>query len=417
MRVRFAHNHDQAPPFAAAPLPSARTAGWRALSVFSGCGGLDLGFLQEGIFASAAHDIDGKALATYARNIPSTTIRANLAETIPSSCDNHVLLAGAPCQGFSTAGKREVEDPRNALLMRVADIALHNHSQVVVVENVPAATSGPHRRHWEALEDRLRLAGYNVRRVVLEGEASGLAQRRRRLFLLCWLGSDCINILLPAKPALTVREAFGGLEGVDDHDVVWPHRSHKDWQIARHIPPGHRLSNVRRSDRTVATWDIPEVYGDTSEEERRVLTAVSRLRRRDRVRTFGDGDPVPRDRISQELGRDADVDIERLIAAGYLRPVEKLVELRQTYNGRYRRLIWDAAAPTVDTKFGRMDLFLHPSEHRGMTSREAARIQGFPDAFRLTGSAKDKFVQIGNAVPPPMAAAIAAFVREALLKA
>ena len=148
-----------------------------------------------------------------------------------------------------------------------------------------------------------------------------------------------------------------------------------------------------------------------------MLTTVGKLRRRERVRSFGDGDPVPLDRISRELGRPVNNEVERLVAAGYLRWAANGVELKQTYNGRYRRLMWDATAPTVNTKFGRMDLFLHPSEHRGMTPREAARIQGFPDAFRFTGSAKDKFMQIGNAVPPPMAAGLAEFVREALLKA
>lgn len=417
MRVSFVRDHSQAPPFAGVPLPSAGGAGWRALSVFSGCGGLDLGFLQEGVFASAAYDIDGKALATYTRNLPRVARQADLAATLPSHGDSRVLLAGAPCQGFSTVGKREVEDARNALLMRVADVALHNRSQVVIVENVPAATSGPHRRLWEALEDRLRLRGYNVRRVFLDAEACGLAQRRRRLFLLCWRGSDCINVALRIKPSLTVRQVLGDVESADDHDLTWPPLDHKDWLIARRIPPGHRLSNVRRSDRTVATWEIPEIYGHTSEKERGVLTTVARLRRRDRIRTFGDGDPVLLDRISQELGCPVSNEVERLVAAGYLRWATNGVELKQTYNGRYRRLMWDATAPTVDTKFGRIDLFLHPGEHRGMTPREAARIQGFPDAFRFVGSAKDKFTQIGNAVPPPMAASLAEFVREALLKA
>jgi DNA (cytosine-5)-methyltransferase 1 len=71
----------------------------------------------------------------------------------------------------------------------------------------------------------------------------------------------------------------------------------------------------------------------------------------------------------------------------------------------------------VDTKFGRADLFLHPSEHRGMSPREAARLQGFPDHFEFLGTRQDKFVQIGNAVPPPMASALCEFIREAILKA
>lgn len=405
------------PSFAKVPLPSAGTAGWGGLSIFSGCGGLDLGFLQEGIFAQAAYDIDRTALSTYVTNLPHVAVRADLETHSPALGNNRVLLAGAPCQGFSTAGKRKVEDPRNALLMRVADIALAQKSQVVVVENVPAAISGMHRKLWEAFEDRLRLAGFNVRRILLEGLSCGLGQRRKRLFLLCWRGSDCINVRIRDRPSLTVREVLHGVGLPNDNEILFPKPGERDWLIARRVPAGHKISNVRVSERAVATWEIPEVYGATTQSERDLLSAVTRLRRRDRVRSFGDGDPVHIERLAREIGRPVDRPVERLVKAGYLREIGECVDLRQTYNGRYRRLEWDTPSPTVDTRFGRIDLFLHPEEHRAMTPQETARIQGFPDAFRFLGTRKEKFIQLGNAVPPPMAAALAEYVREAILKA
>ena len=392
-------------------------AGWEATSIFSGCGGLDLGFLQQGIFSHAAYDLDRKALATYAENLSDVSRPADLAKYTPYTRPGRILLAGAPCQGFSTAGKRLLDDSRNALLMRVADIALANQSKVIIIENVPAAFSGQHRKLWEAVEDRLKMAGYNVRRILLEGLSCGLAQRRKRLFLLCWLGSDCINLHLRNEPSLTVRDALRGVDFAPDNEIEWPEPRSRDWVIARNIPPGHKLSNVRLSDRAIATWDIPEIYGTTTEQEREMLVMVARLRRRERVRSYGDGDPVHVERLSRQLGRAVHEEIESLVAKGYLKVVGESVELRQTYNGRYRRLEWDAPSPTVDTRFGRVDLFLHPESDRGMTPREAARIQGFPDNFKFCGARKEKFVQIGNAVPPPMASTLAEYVREAILKA
>lgn len=404
------------PSYAYRPIPNPLLSGWRALSIFSGCGGMDVGFLQEGIFSKQAVDIDQISLKTYEKNLFDVTSQADLSLCLPVETDSQILLAGAPCQGFSTAGKRRLADPRNALLMRVADVALANKSKVVVVENVPAALSGEHRHLWLSLEDRLRMAGYNVRRLLLEGEKCGLAQRRRRLFLVCWKGSDCINLNMENLGAIALKQALEGLPDTFGLDRDWPKPEGKDAKIIQHIKPGQKMSNVRLSDRAVPTWDIPEVFGLVSDFDKDVLRAVARLRRRERVRSTGDGDPVSLERINKFLGRKSKRAAQSLTKRGFLREVGKMYELAQTYNGRYRRLNWDDLSPTVDTRFGRVDLFVHPDEDRGFTAREAARIQGFPDGFEFCGSKKDQFTQIGNAVPPPMAASLAAFIREAILK-
>jgi DNA (cytosine-5)-methyltransferase 1 len=115
------------------------------------------------------------------------------------------------------------------------------------------------------------------------------------------------------------------------------------------------------------------------------------------------------------LNRPCGKDVERLVQGGYLRRVDAFIDLRHTYNGKFRRLTMNGISPTVDTHFGDPTLFLHPSEHRGLTPREAARIQGFQDEFELPVSRARAFRMIGNAVPPPMGARLAAFVRQALL--
>lgn len=405
----------RAPAFALAPLPNVANCQWGAVGLFAGGGGLDLGFVANGVGTHAAYDDSKAATASYNANVHQVSRIADLAKYTPEDrCD--VMLAGAPCQGFSTSGRRFPADPRNALLMRVADIAIMALPKVLVVENVPAALSGVHRSHWIALEDRLRLAGYNVARLQMNGEESGVAQRRRRLFLLAWRGSGCVRLELPTVITPDLRSTLFGIPERSCHDPQRPSSDSLDARVAAVIGSGQKLCNVRVSERAVPTWSIPSVFGDTSSEEREVLVAVTRLRRRARKRSFGDGDPVPLTVIQEYLGRSPSANVERLVEAEYLRLIEGDVELRHTYNGKYRRLSWNEPSPTVDTHFGRPSLFLHPEEDRGLSVREAARIQGFPDAYALPESRRDGFDIIGNAVPPPMAARLAAFVREALLK-
>jgi len=404
-----------APAYATAPLPTPQDCAWDAISLFSGGGGLDLGFTAEGVRINAAYDNWRPALLCHDAALPGAARLADLQRFTPDErCA--ILLAGAPCQGFSTAGRRDAEDPRNALLRRVADITLTTKPRVVVVENVPAALSGRHGRHWTVLEDRLRLSGYHVRRVFLSGEESGVSQRRRRLFMLAWLGNDCIRLELEKDPAPSLRSSLAGVEDQVDHDPHWPERQSLDAKIAAGIGAGQKLSNVRTSARAVPTWQMPEVFGATSFDERSVLRAVSVLRRRARRRNWGDGDPVDLHILAAEVGFDPRPHVMRLIEANYLRSIDGRVELRHTYNGKYRRLSWEEASPTVDTHFGRPSLFLHPDQDRGLSVREAARIQGFADAYRLPVRRAEAFEIIGNAVPPPMAGRLAAFIREALLK-
>jgi len=325
------------------------------------------------------------------------------------------MLAGAPCQGFSTIGKRSVDDPRNGLVMRAARIAVAARPRVLVMENVPAALSGMHGRIWAEAEALLCSAGYNVRRYVAEGIDSGVPQRRRRLFMICWQGSDCVRVEPDVVAGPGLLEALSGLEHNLDHDPLPLPPGSRDAIIAEAIPPGSKLCNVRISDAALPTWSLPGIFGETTPSQRELLIAVVRLRRRDRRRDFGDADPVLPCQVANYLNRPVDADIAQLIAVGYLRDLAPYVDITHTYNGKFRRLDWRMPAPTVDTHFGDPRLFLHPKENRGLTPRETARIQGFPDSFAFIGGRRERFRLIGNAVPPPMAARIAAFVRCALM--
>lgn len=384
-------------------------------SLFSGCGGFDLGFEAEGFRPTAAFDISPAVVNTYNRNVAPVARKCDLSVETPS-ISSDVLLAGSPCQGFSTAGRRNLADPRNDLLIRAGEIALASKPRVFILENVPAAISGRHGTRWEKVEAMLKGAGYRVSRVTAEGPTSGVAQLRKRLFLLAWKGNEarCDLADVSAPSLATSLAAVSGLQG---HDPVILPPGSKESAIAGHIRPGQKLCNVRVSEAAVATWDIPEVFGSVSAAEVEVLRAIVRLRRRDRRRDFGDADPVLPSKVCDFLGRCCEREISTLLEIGYLRRIDEFIDLRHTYNGKFRRLTFDAPSPTVDTHFGDPGLFLHPSEDRGMTPREAARIQGFSDNFELPSSRPQAFRMIGNAVPPPMGAKLARFVRSALLDA
>lgn len=388
------------------------------VSLFSGCGGLDLGFSERGFDCLAAYDCDPVAVRNHNRNLGGAAREWNLEKGLPwDSRTNRpqVLLAGAPCQGFSNLGKRDVNDPRNKLLRTTAAIAIQLRPRVVLIENVPAARSGDHKSHWDSLEAALKAAGYNVSTQQCAASDFGLAQLRKRLVLIAWNTGRLATFSLPGHRPTTIREALSDMDSVENNEKEFLKPGSAASLIAQKIRAGQKLSNVRAGHNIVHTWDIPEVFGHVTPRERELLIAVLRLRRRNRVRDFGDADPVTKDNIETHLGRSADKDLSSLIEKKYIRMVGEKFDLCNTFNGKYKRLTWDGCSRAVDTKFGEARLFLHPDEDRGFTVREAARLQGFPDSYTFVGPRRDQFRMVGNAVPPPMAAFTADFIREALL--
>ena len=386
------------------------------VSVFSGCGGFDIGFRSAGFVPIAAFDQDRVAVENYRDNIGPRAIVADLTKELPFSSQESVgvMLAGPPCQGFSTAGNRDPNDRRNDLLPLNAQLALRLKPQVVVVENVSGVQSGEHARHWTELEYRLRLAGYRTHSILVDGLMVGMAQRRRRWFLFAWRTRCEVNLSWPTARADRLDRVLSGVECQTSHNPKPLQEGSRLHKIARRIGPGQKLCNVRGGLRSVHTWHIPEVFGRTTAAECALLEAVMRIRRAERRRDRGDADPVTPKRLKREFGNRVEALIHSLLIKGYLRQLGRYVDLVHTFNGKFRRVRWEDVSCTVDTRFGDPHLFLHPNEHRPFTVREAARIQGFPDAYNFRGSERDHFRLIGNAVPPQMAAGAAMIARRLL---
>lgn len=386
------------------------------LSLFAGCGGFDLGFTLAGFQCISAFDSDPAAVEAHRRNLRSTIHLKDLSNALPDGIVKgkiDVVVAGPPCQGFSTAGKREINDPRNSLLLVPALIASRLSPKAVVVENVTGATAGIHRMHWDALSARLRAAGYRTSELLCNAAHYGVPQTRRRVLLIAWNTGHDVDVRIPEIPGGVLRNVLQKINGAPNHSPRVLAESSLAARIAAHIKPGQKLCNVRAGDRSVHTWQIPAVFGRTTRMERSLLDTLLVLRRRTRLRDYGDADPVTESSLSRAMGLPVHDVIASLLAKGFIKRVGNRYDLVHTFNGKYRRLPFDEPAPTVDTRFGDPRYFLHPRHDRGFTVREAARIQGFPDSFAFPGNLKTQYRLVGNAVPPPLAKQIACFLRSA----
>ena len=388
------------------------------VSLFSGCGGFDLGFERAGFRCLRAFEIDSNTASVYRNNLAGTLTLCDLSKPVQFSKDLRkvdVVIAGPPCQGFSTIGKRALNDPRNSLLVEAARLAISLRPKVIVLENVAGVLAGSHRRFWNHASQLLRSNAYKTSDIVCDTAELGLSQKRKRILCFAWKGDFDGPIELPKRDGGTLKDALQRLRGLPNHQYKLLDPNSRAGRIARCIKQGQKLCNVRLSPRAVHTWSIPEVFGRTTCDERMVLEALVRRRRQQRVRDFGDADPVSANALRHAIGRPVANVLARLIAKGYVRQIDSTYDLAHTFNGKFRRLGWMAPAPTVDTKFGDANYFLHPEEHRAFSVREAARIQGFPDDFIFAGPLQSQFQMIGNAVPPPVAQLVAALVSRRLL--
>lgn len=380
-------------------------------SLYSGCGGLDLGFHQAGLRSVGALDFDSNALQNLSSNLGTKATCMDLSKFGDQHRDligdADILLAGPPCQGFSTAGLNDPEDHRNDHVWNVARIAGLIKPRVVIIENVRGLLNPKNSMHLDKTIAGLRQHGYSVSWDKYNLSDYGIPQSRVRVIILAVLSDDMFQLKIPCRERQCIRSALDGVQDIEDFTIRPLVAGSDELRIARKIAPGQKLSNVRSGLSSVHTWEIPDVFGKVTGLEAKLLETVVKLRRQNRRRDFGDADPVAKGEIEKFFGRKTEALIKSLITKKYLRRVETEVDLTNTFNGKFRRLQWDDVSPTVDTRFGQARYFLHPDEDRGFTVREAARLQSFPDTFSFSGSDSAKYRMIGNAVPPSFAKLVA----------
>ena len=241
----------------------------RVIDLFSGAGLFSSAFVAEGFRVTLAVEQNRVAAETYRVNLGDHIRVDDLTKMKPAgTCD--VLVAGPPCQGFSTLGTRDKSDPRNRLSLIVGEWADLLKPKLLVVENVPTFLGS---RYWARLNKKLKHLGYQTSTVVLNAADYGLPQIRRRCFAFASrVGTPTIE---PPKsgPHMTVREAWAGLParptGVNGHFAPAPSAI----ALARMkvIPPGGDKRDVLRSAPHLAPPSWWKISGEATDVWGRML--------------------------------------------------------------------------------------------------------------------------------------------------
>jgi DNA (cytosine-5)-methyltransferase 1 len=356
----------------AAMYSSAPCTNLTAMSLFSGCGGLSLGFSKAGFQIKGFLEIEDALSSIYQLNFPGvgrlgadiTAISDEIIRREHSRIgDVDAIIGGPPCQGFSLSGKRNVNDPRNNLFTDYLRFIRVFRPKVAVIENVRLLTSmkmadGTFVKHQ--IEQSFASEGYSVAMYEVNARDYGVPQHRERVFFVAvrkdlnaapsfpspthGISSDMFTRKAPwrtfadACSDLTYLEA--GEKSQDPLHFAVAHPNHViDW-----------------------LWDVREGYS-----------------------AHENTDPAKRPPSG--------------------------------YNTTYKRQIWLQPGATVQTTFGMISgcRNVHPIATRSLTIREAARLQSFPDEYQFDGSLGVIRTGIGNAVPPLLAYALGNHVRTTLL--
>ncbi|HEY5332639.1 MAG TPA: DNA cytosine methyltransferase [Solirubrobacterales bacterium] len=335
------------------------------VDLFAGCGGMTLGFEDSGAFESVfAVEFDRDAAATYAANF-GDHVACGPIEDVAAFPPADLVIGGPPCQGFSPLNRAAVGFERRGLWRQYLRALEAVEPRAFVMENVPELLCSAEYLEFQSRAESL---GFQVEAEILNAADFGVPQRRRRAIVIGTRSSaptpwpspthadptlvrDTRTSVGGVEPWVTFREAVVGLQLQPDN---------RSW----HRPRNPRPESVRRYKA------VPRDGGDRFAMQRNLDRA-------------GLGELVPRCWREKPTGT-TDV---------------------------FGRLWWDRPALTIRTEFYKPEKgrYLHPSAHRPITVREAARLMSFPDDFVLPEEQAMSSVarQIGNAVPPLLARRIA----------
>jgi DNA (cytosine-5)-methyltransferase 1 len=386
-----------------------------AADFFCGAGGLSLGFKAAGYRIAFANDIDPDCRGTYSYNHKRTkffpgSIEALTAEGIFKDTDLKkgeidVLIGGPPCQGFSiNAPKRDENDARNQLFTQYGRLVLEGlQPRVVLMENVPGMLSLQSGRFVNAIYALFGSAGYRMDHMILCAAHYGIPQERWRLFFIGTRLKDREISFPKPKFSAPVRANFTG-----GRDLTWlKYIAQNSRGLKQYIAVKEAISDLP-----------PLAVFEGSEEAAYTLPPQSKYQRQLRK----DSSII----FNHVAGRLSKQNLERIrhIKPGgswrdiphNLLPIGMKRARRSDHTRRYGRIDPDGLSGTIMTKCDpHWGSFFHYEQDRALTVREAARIQSFPDRFRFLGSKVSQYMQVGNAVPPMLAQALAEHIKETLL--
>jgi len=373
--------------------------------LFCGCGGLTLGMQRAGFEVLAAVDHDEAAVKVLSKNCPDIphVLQADLAKFSPRDLAakigrDHVevIVGGPPCQGFSMArqrdgansGPRMVKDKRRQLYQEFLRFVHHFRPKVFVMENVPGIKSAAGGRYLTRVQHRARLIGYRVHAQTERVSSLGVPQKRVRQLII---GTRLdLPILFPGKvsraPRATERPTLG--EAIGDLPVLRAGSGDDDSEYDRERRTAH-----------VAKHGTGYLFGVLEADRAARLTAHV-------ARPHSDRDL--RDFARLKEGEHSGVAAQRGVEFEF--PYDK-----EAFWDRYTRQHRNRLCSTIVAHMAKDGLmFIHPTQNRSLTPREAARVQSFPDWFVFPVSRTHQFRLIGNAVPPLVGEALGLAVKSYL---
>jgi len=349
---------------------------YKIIDLFSGAGGLTLGFTDPrfcgGFECIYSIDNDSAAVKTHNANFGEHSLCTNIEDwlaTKPTIPETDLVIGGPPCQGFSLLNKKRHNDERRVLWEPFMDVVEQSKAKMFVIENVDGLLKSA---EFDKIQKRAKKNGFNVQAGILNSANYGTPQTRRRTIIVGWKSN---SILYPiAFPPQQTHSAPGTNDNLPD------------WLTVQK-----------------AIGDLPEPIGT----EIRKCNPPLDLH-------FG-RNPTPmsleRYKIIPPGGNRFDLQRN----APHITP-QCWIRKKSGGTDLFGRLWWNRPSVTIRTEFFKPEKgrYLHPEKHRPITHREAARLMGFPDDFIFYGSKTEIARQIGNAVPPPLAAAIAREIKAVL---
>ena len=348
---------------------------FNAIDLFSGCGGLSLGFEQAGFAVRLGVDIDTAALNTFSLNHHGSDIlNADLStdegfSKLKAKADLYkpdIILAGPPCQGFSVTGPRRFDDPRNSLYLAVIKAIKTFKPQAFLIENVQGMASLYKGQVKDEIIKILTECGYNVVYKIVCAADYGVPQIRKRLIFV-GLKQDLGTFsfpepLLTPEQYITCKEAIGDLPPLDNGQIIADKYS---------MQPFSDYQRKMRGNCSVLSNHVATVHSD------HVVSVIKQ---------------VP--------------------PGGNYKDLPPGVGNSRKFHVAWTRYHPDKPSNTIDT--GHRNHF-HYALNRVPTIREFARLQSFPDSFIFTGSKTQQNRQVGNAVPPFLGYALAVKIKSYLL--
>lgn len=338
------------------------------IDLFSGAGGLSLGAEWAGIEVSHAIEKDIFSAKTYKTNHPKTNVIVSKIQDIDpvqiaKKGEVFILFGGPPCQGFSTSNRktRNDDNTNNSLFREFLRFTMELFPEWILFENVEGITNYNNGKTLEYIKQSLEDLGYSINSEILYASDYGVPQHRNRFFLVG--NRKNIPFVFPEKSttSISVGEAINDLPILNNGDTF------------NHLPYREGIQ--------------PSTY-------------AKKMRGKSKIS------------IQNIVSRNLDYVIERYkyIQQGQnwkAIPSHLMLNYKNKNNchsGIYKRLKIDE--PSIVISNYRKNMLIHPVQNRGLSVREAARIQSFPDDFIFEGSIHYIQQQIGNAVPPLLAKAI-----------